>query len=217
MATGAWLGKKALVLVPASERWKREMDSQFTYETSGRLETALRRLAQELIRAFPLIAVAGAGILSHFIQDLIPHFDPIDPRKAGWYGAVGFWTVVVSDSLLGFVYVWLCVRKAPWVQARLILLGAFAAYLPDIPANVPLVRDFFALMPMSVGYISFHGFIHGWREWLPMPEFWIVGTMTQCAFLCAFWIPFRRPKFRLVPAPPQPIRAIEFETDPPAA
>jgi hypothetical protein len=193
----------------------------FVHAVSG---SKFGRKCQQLMPQHParaFTATAALGILSHFVLDAIPHLDPSDLRAAGFFTPAFFWVFVVADSLAAIIYTWLRIRGVCWDHARFILFGAFCAWVPDVPGNMPIVRDFCSLLPGYKKYMSFHLWAHSSTYLLPMSKYAIIGFGSQIIMTLAFWMPVNVARLRLVPRPPGPGRAIPPESTsfdlPPAA
>lgn len=184
MVTGGYLGQRAQMLVPKYGHYQ------------------------------ALAIGITAGALSHFIADGIFHLDPINLRGNSPYHTYIYWSIVVVDSLLGVGYVYRRIKNRPWKYAQFVFCGAVAAYVPDIPANMPLVRDMFAQMSWFPYYKAFHAFIHGWGYWFPMPQYWVLGILSQACVLWTCWIVLH-PRLQLVRRPAS--QAPQFVDEPPTA
>ena len=95
----------------------------------------------------PLLALL-AGVVSHFLLDMIPHWDP-DPRRRGQFAAF-----VAVDATLAGVVLLVSLGLYPESQTA-ILFAAFGAILPDVIENLGRI-----LLGRAVPYLSrFHELI----------------------------------------------------------
>lgn len=83
----------------------------------------------------PLIALPAA-LLSHFLVDLLPHWNPGLSKELKKYGRISQKTfrLVMADSFFGlFLGLILASRKLPDIRSGLmVVLGCFLAILPDL-------------------------------------------------------------------------------------
>jgi hypothetical protein len=130
-------------------------------------------------------AALAAGIVSHLICDAVPHWDHPDAPKINgelvWTKAV--YIFAVTDSGIGAIFTFATWGlffdfnfMAPFVW------GAGGGYLPDFIDNMPLWKDYFRTKPGFRHFHAFHEWIHDLWQWkYPMPEYFILGTVTQLA------------------------------------
>ncbi|HYC80122.1 MAG TPA: hypothetical protein VEC17_03795 [Candidatus Binatia bacterium] len=140
----------------------------------------------------PLLALI-AGVVSHFLCDSLPHWDHPDAPKLPngdivWIKKV--WIFAFSDSIIGGL-----IALSIWgIQFNFDLLspfiwGAAGGYLPDFIDNVPFWKERIRKLVVFQKFHDFHVWIHdNWRFKYPMPEYWILGTITQIILVVpALW------------------------------
>jgi len=114
------------------------------------------------------------SFLSHFLVDLLPHWNPHIFKEKQKFGKISTSskTIIVTDSLLSLIIGSLISLRAypDWGGILTILMACFLAILPDL-IEAPY---FFAKFknPKLLNYINFH------RHFQVKASFW-VGIITQ--------------------------------------
>jgi hypothetical protein len=88
---------------------------------------------------------AGAGFVSHFVMDALPHFGVDD---------IHLMKVAVPDGLLGLAVIGLVLSRTPRRQRLRVAAGIFGACLPDV--DKPSTQ-FFGSSPFPAWFDGFHG------------------------------------------------------------
>jgi hypothetical protein len=142
----------------------------------------------------------AAGIVSHFLMDMVPHLDspfpihyqddqydqPIWDKKLlifAWIDSVAAMILTIAiwywkfDLIFFSPYAW----------------GALGAYLPDLLDNTPLwsakIHRLHFFKPFHSVHLAVHDF---WRFRFPMPQNWLLGTVSQILFIVpCLWFLFR--------------------------
>lgn len=134
------------------------------------------------------IAAVAAGVVSHFLCDLIPHLDhpPALKDKNGdliWNKSL--WIFAFSDSILSAIIVlivWNMFGEYPALSP--FVLGAIGGYLPDFVDNVPFWNKYTRPLPGLKQFHSFHERIHKvWTVRFPMEKYAWLGITTQVFFV----------------------------------
>jgi hypothetical protein len=140
------------------------------------------------------VAALAVGIVSHFVCDIIPHIDHPDAPKIG--DDIVFTKKVVIfaliDSLIAFfltLYLWIEFFNFPSLASPYIW-GALGGYLPDFTDNVPVWRFQIRTYPGFKQFHEFHSWVHKlWNVKIPMPQNWLLGSITQVIFVGAsIWL-----------------------------
>jgi hypothetical protein len=144
----------------------------------------------------PLAALA-AGFVSHLICDLIPHLDHPPAPKIGddlvFTRAV--YIFAIADSVIAFLFTLLVWNlKFDFPALTPYAMGALGGYLPDFLDNVPLwrfkVRTLWGFRQFHTLHLAVH---HTWMNRFPMPEYWLLGTVSQIVFVVpCLWFLFTR-------------------------
>jgi hypothetical protein len=144
----------------------------------------------------PAVALA-AGFVSHLLCDLIPHIDHPDAPKIGddLVFTKKVYLFAISDSVLAFLFtLTLWITKFDFPTLAPYALGALGGYLPDFIDNVPLWRFKVRTFPVLKQFHELHHQVHAlWQGKFPMPQHWLLGTITQIVFVVpALWFLFTR-------------------------
>lgn len=95
------------------------------------------------------------AILSHYILDLIPHFDNfLENGKWSWKQIV-----FTSIDLLVFIIFWIHFKPAITLSSPF-WWGAFGGLAPDLIDNVPIIKDYFLRFNWAKKYHVFHEKLH---------------------------------------------------------
>lgn len=132
----------------------------------------------------PILAF-GAGLVSHHLFDLIPHWDP-----ASWHNrAKDFtWTkrdyaVAYADNIIAFIIIWFIYRwwQGSYYQVS-VLAGMLGAITPDLWHNVPFWNHL--TKPITKPWFNFH---RRWHHTLKQQDWWlgliIAGVTTVISIL----------------------------------
>lgn len=139
------------------------------------------------------VAAFAAGVVSHHLADMVPHFDPGSymlkvpwrPRGARDYEARD-WLFIAIDLVATFAFLaWLVPQVEPslwWAVGW----GVLGANLPDIVHNVP----FWGIRLRQIGWIRWwQEEIHRKYHWTVNPRLWHVGLATQILVMwLAVWL-----------------------------
>ncbi|MBX4187398.1 MAG: hypothetical protein KW802_04085, partial [Candidatus Doudnabacteria bacterium] len=141
-------------------------------------------LAVGTVTKNPALALA-AGIVSHFVCDLVPHLDgPVvppltDDQEIVW--SRGLLAFAITDSLLAIAitfYFW--ITKDNYNFASMFAWGAAGGYLPDLLDNFPVWAKYFHQTSFGNRFHRFHLSIHdSWQKHFPMARYWPLGIATQ--------------------------------------
>ncbi len=119
---------------------------------------------------------ALAGLLSHHVMDLVPHWDPgswhYPNKQFKW--TKRDWQVAIIDNII-FVLIWLLLLGLFWGQPLMwpVLVGGFMAVFPDIWHHIPLWKNFTRRFTKS--WFGFHQSVH---STVPANN-WVLGVFTQ--------------------------------------
>lgn len=119
-------------------------------------------------------AAAGAGFLSHFVLDAVPHFGVDEARLM---------RVAVPDGLLGLAAIAVINSTAPPHRRAAVLAGVFGACLPDVDKPA---REFFDRSPFPGWFDRLHARIQP-----ESPRLWPVEVVTAAACTAALMRLFR--------------------------
>lgn len=126
-----------------------------------------------------------AGIILHFLLDLIPHFD--NPGNNKWNTAQIIFTS--ADFILAFI-LFFFVLKLPLNFSMLdmpLFWGAFGGFLPDLVDNVPFWNKRFRATKFGKRFHKFHDSLHVIKQ--PGVFF---GMVTQILIVfMSLWLYFR--------------------------
>ena len=144
----------------------------------------------------PALAL-GAGIVSHFLCDMIPHLDaPFRLEYENgqydrpiWNKKLLFWAIV--DSLTAFfltLFLWNKYFDLAFFSP--FAWGALGGYLPDLLDNFPIWYKQIRTLPGFKQFHQIHLAVHNvWRFKYLMPDYWILGAATQIIFvLPCLWL-----------------------------
>lgn len=128
------------------------------------------------------IYALGAGIVSHYVLDIVPHLDAINAIHA-WNKLS--WTLVGLDIMVGAVVglvFW--TRKFHFPQINTFVMGAAGGLLPDILDSQPLWSQYILKIPI-LGHIQmFHHAANNFPvQYFPMPQWAVLGIITQLIVL----------------------------------
>ena len=122
----------------------------------------------------PVLGFA-AGLTSHFLCDMLPHFDAgsfMDPGDEHYGVREYIWAV--GDILASAGLLFILAKHSP--DPVTLLASGIAAALPDIVFNTPFWSDWTRSIP---GLKWVHSKIHDGMHWTaPVPD-WLAGTLTQ--------------------------------------
>ena len=133
----------------------------------------------------------AAGICSHLIADCLPHLDLppgvelVDGQydKPKWDKKLIIFAL--TDSLLAFfitLFIWYKFFDLSLTSP--FAWGALGGYLPDLIDNPPWWRDLVRTVPGLKQFHSLHQATHNlWRFRYPMPNYWLLGIITQIIFV----------------------------------
>ncbi len=135
----------------------------------------------------PVLAL-GAGIVTHFICDAIPHVDhPPAPYKGTdliWTPSI--WAFALIDSTLAALIILFFWLRFPPPHEPYFVFGAIGGYLPDFIDNVPFWKNYIHKLPGFKQFHAFHEATHSfWRKKFPMPreavwpKWCLLGIVTQ--------------------------------------
>lgn len=143
----------------------------------------------------PVVALA-AGFVSHLICDTIPHWDHPDAPKINgelvWTKAV--WVFAFADSIIGgLIALAIWGRVFEFDLLSPFIWGAAGGYLPDFIDNVPFWKNHIRKTTVFKKFHAFHEGVHKVWQWrYPMPEHWMLGTVSQIVFVVpALWFLLR--------------------------
>ena len=122
----------------------------------------------------PLLGLA-AGIASHFVCDMVPHFDAGSFMAPGKeiYG-VREYVWAVADIVVSTGFIVIMARHSSNPAA--LVAGGIGGALPDITFNTPFWSEWTREIP---GFKWLHHRIHENMHWTaPAPD-WLAGTITQ--------------------------------------
>jgi len=140
-------------------------------------------------------AALAAGIVSHLVCDLVPHADY--PPNTKFINDEIVWDkslyiFAITDSGIAFLLtlmIW--IFKFDFNFAAPFAWGALGGYLPDLLDNFPFWRFQIRQIYFFRKFHALHKLIHDqWRFRYPMPQYWILGTVTQLvtAIPCLWYI-----------------------------
>ncbi len=119
------------------------------------------------------------ALISHFILDLIPHYDTTDNQKLT-ARQVG---LVIADFALVIFLLIFWVRPR-WEIGNPVLWGIAGANLPDLLDNLPAVGDAFRRTAFGRAFHRFHQGTHtGWRQPGPVLGLAIQYLLVFCLLL----------------------------------
>jgi len=110
-------------------------------------------------------------ILSHYLLDIIPHWDYINSISAFKNSVLKTALKVILDLLVGLTLVYVFLGISWWI-----LLGIFMAILPDLP----LVMVAFWNNRFLKAYLKFNHIVHHWRSPL------YLGILSQMVIIIIF-------------------------------
>ena len=122
----------------------------------------------------PVLGLA-AGITSHFICDMLPHFDAgsfMEPGKEIYGAREYIWAA--ADIILSIGLLYILARHS--TNPAALVAGGIGAALPDIIFNTPFWSGWTREIP---GLKWVHDKIHDGMHWTaPAPD-WLAGTLVQ--------------------------------------
>lgn len=90
-------------------------------------------------------AALGAGVVSHFVLDLVPHYGVADEHLM---------RIAVPDGLVGLATIAVIAARTPPERRPAVLAGIFGACLPDMDKPG---EQFFDRSPFPAWFDRFHG------------------------------------------------------------
>lgn len=131
--------------------------------------------------------VITASFLSHFLLDMIPHFEPGSLHKEENYKLIKRdWIIIFIDLALGIFLISLLYFS---FKNYLILLGAFFAILPDFIDNVPFWKDLFRKTQWGFKFHQIHDKCHFLKLKI-WHKFWYFGIIVQVVLIFGILIWF---------------------------
>lgn len=132
----------------------------------------------------PVLGFVG-GVVSHFVLDATPHFDPgsfMPPGKEVYTVREYLWATI--DGLGCLALIWLLARQS--VDPVSVVAGGFGGITPDVVLNMPLWKETTRAWP---GFHWIQEHIHkGWHWTVPARD-WLAGTVTQLTAIGgALWL-----------------------------
>jgi hypothetical protein len=137
------------------------------------------------------IAALFAGIVSHIVCDTLPHLDaPFrfeyengQYDQPVWNKKLLTWAIIDSlAAMLIILFLWN--RNFGLEFFSPFAWGALGGYLPDLVDNFPLWGKQIRQFPGFRQFHKLHLAVHNlWRFRYPMPDHWILGSLTQIAFV----------------------------------
>lgn len=149
----------------------------------GATGTAVGLLTQN-----PVAAIA-AGIVSHFVCDLIPHLDHpptiLKDRNGDIIWTPMVWIFAITDSIVaGLVVLGIWHIFVGFPELSPFVFGAIGGYLPDLIDNVPFWNQYTRPLPGLKQFHIFHDAIHAaWQDRFPMEKYAWLGIASQVIFV----------------------------------
>ena len=129
-----------------------------------------------------------AGLISHHIMDMIPHWDPGSfyfPFKQHKLNMRDY-SIAAIDVLTAIIVGWLLYRYINYSQLQSVALwGMIGAALPDVWHNIPLWQKISHNWPITNVWYRFHYMFHATIN----PDYWWFGVLNQIVVaLIGWWI-----------------------------